>query len=285
VGASNSSNLGDLRVNFGAEGDDKLQKKMKDLQSAFDKTAAKSSSMSNVIGGAMSLAGGGVGAVAGMAAKGVSGSSEMERINVLLDRMSKILAGAFAPALDALDRVLSSAEPLVKKFATNIGMMVEFWAGAFEKLMMAVSPLLDKVMELQGVIYDLLLSAFDELVDFLMQGVDVAVNLLVKALQWLIDVAKQFFDMVGAHHHQSGARTLGKAGGGFEDVGAIYKRIQTAALRTGGGGKTQEQLLADIARQTKAGENFQNFMNGMTKIGESIQGVIQWMKDKWPFGK
>ncbi len=287
MGAGSGSNLGDLKVEFGEKGFAELQAKMKALQDNFDKTANKGSAMRSLMGGVMGGAGmalgaGAIGAVMGAAKSGMGGSSEMERINQTLDRMSKLLAGAFAPALDAIDVVLQAVQPMVSKFAENIGMVIGFWAQVAERLFVAVAPLMDKLLKLQEIFYDLALSAIEPLVDFLMNGLEVAIVIVTKALEWLVEMAKQFFDLVGAKHHASGARTLGKAGGGFEAVDAIYKRIQTAALKTGGG-KSAEELLADIAKQTKAGENFQAFMEGWKKIWATFDDFVTWVRKRWPF--
>ncbi len=249
----------------------------------------------DVLGGAASgfaaggPAGAAVGAISGIteafgkfALAGVQSSAEFERLQGIMDRMSRIAGGALAPVLDVMGDVLQQMEPPLKKFSENIGMLMGAFAEAGGRLFEALAPIMDAFLDLQTVLYDLALSALDPVIDVVVELAKIITAIVVPAVQMLTEILKDLGIEAGAHHHKSGQRDLTPKGGGIEGVQDVFKRVQMAALKVQGG-KTQEQLMAEVAENTKKGAGKPDWLKELTDIMEPIGNAIKWVKDHWPW--
>ena len=253
-----------------------------------------------------------VGALAALAGVGVMTSAEGARITEVFDRMSRVVGGVLAPVLDAFADFLNAVMGPLETFARLIGDTVGMAMGVFKSVMQSVfavvmpfinlfltlaqsvmplvnelGRLVDVFLEITEVLAELVGSLLVEMADIITAVVIPA----VKALAFFVRAVADALHLLGFR-----TRSLATTGGagrdltpknaaGFEDVTAIYKRVQMAALKADTSGTTDSQWLEKIAGSTEKTSKDPDWFKTIGEFFDKVTEFFDWMKGRWPFGK
>lgn len=262
--------LGDFFIKFGSDGEEKLKANLKELKRAMEDMADAGekvpnsmkkafrdssravedhkSSMGAMIGGAVGgFAGAAAGKVADFAMGGLTNSAEFEHFTTVLDKMGRIVGGALLPALEGVESIFEMLTPSITKIADTVGRLVAKESDLFVGAIAIYEPLIDIFVELGTACADLAITLQSVIQDGVLGLAVMLHDTLLPALKQLADFVQEFAGLVP--HYRHGGHELSPRGGGFEDVSAIYKRIQMAALKSGGPQhQTAESHLAEIRK-------------------------------------
>lgn len=262
--------LADLYVQFSAKGGEETKGAIAGIGQALA-----------AVGGPAGVALAAVDALGKFALAGVASSAEGQRLNAMLDRLSRIVGGVLAPVLDAASAALSSimgpARQVGEVVGSVIGGVVEriqtVWS-VFQPLVSAVWNGIQKIGQALAPVANLWERVFRGMMDLvgklggalsrIFGKVLLAqIELLVAALKpflWLLEKSLEGVEkMMQAFGLNTGKKAGGfrelspQGGGGIEAVQGTYNRIQATALKDPlpKGYKTDSELLKDIATYSK----------------------------------
>jgi len=253
-------NIGELVIEFGAEGADEIQQvleeigaKAKEVGAAVSKVsplgeflsggvAAGAAVLSKAVGSTVDAISSVADSLWGLARAGIANSKEAERIAVLWERLSRILGGVFAPILD--------------KFAETL----EDMTGPIEEVAKTVGDLIGQIMD----------------------GLTPVFEVVIKLVKDFLAVLRDFFKWLSegleglglSRSKSSGYRELTpRGGGGVEGSMDIYRRVSAAALRSAPGA-TQKSPVEEIRDSIKELMTFKWVGDLIVGLGEKFMEAV-----------
>lgn len=205
-------------------------------------------------------------ALAGMAFEEMfSGTAEGEQFANVLDLLKREMASALLPVMDAVTRIVEALIPVMSSVAEIVQPLLEIITDVLLAVILPALEVLKFILDVLSIPVKLLISVWRMLGSVIMEALGPAmefVKALFAELQGLLTIVNKFLGIDNVKK-----RDVGMAGGGHEDVQATFKRVQEAALTTGGSGDPAE-------RAAKAAEE----MNA--KMGESlIKSFVMGLKE------